>query len=208
LIFLLCFPTNDVYNAQSYQTINFLGQQNAQRSASVSLNAEEFSKAIPFLVRPDKLDGSMPGDLGFDPMRLSDIQQDLRYARWAEIKHGRICMLAIVGMVVQQSGIHIPGEAYSNTDIFGAIKSVGWGANLQIFLGIGVIEATNFYKHYDDETIPGNYGWGSNVLTDLKPEDQLWRQEQEVVHGRLAMIAFVGALIQTLLFDRPLLPIA
>ena len=205
---LLCFPTDDVYNTQSYQTTNFLGQQNAQRSASVSLNAEEFSKAIPFLVRPDKLDGSMPGDLGFDPMRLSDIQQDLRYARWAEIKHGRICMLAIVGMVVQQSGIHIPGEAYSNTDIFGAIKSVGWGANLQIFLGIGVIEATNFYKHYDDETIPGNYGWGSNVLTDLKPEDQLWRQEQEVVHGRLAMIAFVGALIQTLLFDRPLLPIS
>jgi len=205
---LLCFPTDDVYNTQSYQTTNFLGHQNAQRSASVSLNAEEFSKAIPFLVRPDKLDGSMPGDLGFDPMRLSDIQQDLRYARWAEIKHGRICMLAIVGMVVQQSGIHIPGEAYSNTDIFGAIKSVGWGANLQIFLGIGVIEATNFYKHYDDETIPGNYGWGSNVLTDLKPEDQLWRQEQEVVHGRLAMIAFVGALIQTLLFDRPLLPIS
>jgi len=171
----------------------------------VSLNAEEFSKAIPFLVRPDKLDGSLPGDMGFDPMRLSDIQTDLRYARWAEIKHGRICMLAIVGMVVQQSGIHVPGDVYSNTDVFGAIKSVGWGVNLQIFLTIGIIEATNFYKHYDDETIPGNIEWGSNVLTDLSPEDQLWRQEQEIVHGRLAMIAFVGAIIQTLIFDKPLL---
>jgi len=179
--------------------------QTAQRAGSVSLNAEEFSKAIPFLVRPDKLDGSMPGDMGFDPMRLSDIQTDLRYARWAEIKHGRICMLAIVGMLVQQSGIHFPGEAYSNTDIFGAIKSVGWGVNLQIFLTIGVIEASNFYKHYDDETIPGNIEWGSSVLTDMSPEDQLWRQEQEIVHGRLAMIAFVGAIIQTLLFDKPLL---
>mmetsp|Transcript_13666 Transcript_13666/g.34365 ORF Transcript_13666/g.34365 Transcript_13666/m.34365 type:complete len:200 (-) Transcript_13666:195-794(-) len=173
--------------------------------ASVSLNAEEFSKAIPFLVRPEKLDGSMPGDMGFDPMRLSDIQTDLRYARWAEIKHGRICMLAIVGMLVQQSGVHFPGEAYTNTDIFGAIGQVGWGVNIQILLTIGVIEASNFYKHYDDETIPGNIEWGSSVLTDLSPEDQAWRQEQEIVHGRLAMIAFVGAMVQTLLFDKPLL---
>ena len=42
----------------------------AQRTSSVALNAEEFSKSVPFLVRPDKLDGSMPGDMGFDPMRL------------------------------------------------------------------------------------------------------------------------------------------
>lgn len=42
----------------------------SQRAGSVSLNAEEMSKSIPFLVRPEKLDGSMPGDMGFDPMRL------------------------------------------------------------------------------------------------------------------------------------------
>ena len=42
----------------------------SHRAGSVALNAEEMSKAIPFLVRPDKLDGSMPGDMGFDPMRL------------------------------------------------------------------------------------------------------------------------------------------
>merc|ERR1712003_430286 len=107
--------------------------QSAHRAGSVSLHAEEFSKSVPFLVKPDKLDGSMPGDMEFDPMRLSEIQTDLRYARWAEIKHGRICMLAIVGMLVQQAGIHIPGEAYSNTDIFGAIKSVGWGVTFRFF---------------------------------------------------------------------------
>lgn len=179
--------------------------KSTQRSSSVALNAEEFSKSIPFLVRPDKLNGSMPGDMGFDPMRLSDIQTDLRYARWAEIKHGRICMVAVVGMLVQQAGIHFPGDAYTSTDIFGAVKQVGWGVNIQILLTIGVIEASNFYKHYDDETIPGNIEWGSSVLTNLSPEDQFWRQEQEIVHGRLAMIAFVGALVQTLIFDKPLL---
>jgi hypothetical protein len=114
-------------------------------------------------------------------------------------------MVALVGMLVQQAGIHFPGAAYTSTDIFGAIKQVGWGVNIQVFLTIGIIEASNFYKHYDEETIPGNIEWGSQVLTDLSPEDQFWRQEQEVVHGRLAMIAFVGALVQTLIFDKPLL---
>jgi len=64
---------------------------------------------------PAKLDGSMVGDFGFDPMGLSEIQQDLTYARWAELKHGRICMLAVLGMVTQEYGPfgshwHIPGE--------------------------------------------------------------------------------------------------
>jgi len=35
------------------------------------------SKSIPFLTRPEKLDGSMPGDMGFDPMGLSEIQGTL-----------------------------------------------------------------------------------------------------------------------------------
>jgi light-harvesting complex I chlorophyll a/b binding protein 1 len=168
------------------------------------LNAEEMSRSIPFLVRPDKLDGSVPGDMGFDPMRLSDIQTDLNYARWAEIKHGRICMLAIVGILTQQAGIHWPGDAYTNTDIFGAIKSVGWGPNLQILLFIGTVEASNFYKHYGDGT-PGDIGWGTSVLTKLDAKEQFKRQESEVIHGRLAMCAFTGALVQTLLFDKPLL---
>mmetsp|Transcript_10881 Transcript_10881/g.30967 ORF Transcript_10881/g.30967 Transcript_10881/m.30967 type:complete len:200 (-) Transcript_10881:197-796(-) len=182
----------------------FAPASQSARSGSVSLNAEEMSKAIPFLVRPEKLDGSMPADMGFDPMRLSDIQTDLNYARWAEIKHGRICMLAIVGMVIQQAGIHLPGAQFTNTDVFGAISSVGFAGNLQVLLAIGIVEGTNFKKHYEDGT-PGDIGWGNDVLYKLSSEQQKVRQEQEVVHGRLAMIAFTGAIVQTLLFDKPLL---
>jgi light-harvesting complex I chlorophyll a/b binding protein 1 len=134
----------------------------------------------------------------------SDIQADLNYARWAEIKHGRVCMLAIVGMVVQEAGLHLPGDQFTNTDPFGAISSVGFAGNLQVLLAIGIIEGSNFKKHYGDGT-PGDIGWGASQLTKLTPEKQMVRQEQEVVHGRLAMIAFTGALVQTLLFDKPLL---
>lgn len=34
------------------------------------------SKAIPFMPQPEKLDGSMVGDIGFDPLNLSSIDID------------------------------------------------------------------------------------------------------------------------------------
>lgn len=113
-------------------------------------------------------------------------------------------MLAIVGMVVQQAGIHLPGAQFTNTDVFGAISSVGFAGNLQVLLAIGIVESLNFKKHYEDGT-PGDIGWGNDQLYKLSPEQQKVRQEQEVVHGRLAMIAFTGAITQTLLFGGKLL---
>merc|ERR1719343_1215582 len=151
----------------------------SQRAGSVALNAEEFSRAIPFLVKPEKLDGSMPGDMGFDPMRLSDIQTDLKYARWAELKHGRIAMLAIVGIVVQKSDLHIPGAAYQTKDIFAAPGSVGWAANIQIFLAIAGLELTAFNMHYG-EGEPGDYGIDGGLLKGMTAEQIAYRKEQEL----------------------------
>jgi light-harvesting complex I chlorophyll a/b binding protein 1 len=171
----------------------------SQRSGSVALNAEEMSKAIPFLVRPEKLDGSMVGDMGFDPMRLSDIQADLKYARWAEIKHGRICMLAIVGIIVQQAGIHLPGDAYTNSDIFGAVSQVGFPVNVQIFLGMSAVEIATFNMHYG-EGEPGDLGFDGGMLKKMSADQIATRKTSEIVHCRLAMIAFTGAMVHTLLF--------
>merc|ERR1712113_867456 len=135
---------------------------------------------------------------------LSEIQQDLTYARWAELKHGRIAMLAIVGMVTQEY-IHLPGEAYQNSDPFGAVSTVGFGVNFQIFAAIGIVELTNFYKHYDGSE-PGDIGWDQAGLLTGKSEEQILKaKEQEIKHCRLAMVAILGASVQTLLFHEPLL---
>ena len=40
------------------------------------------------------------GDVGFDPLGFSAII-DMRWLREAELKHGRVCMLAATGMIVQ-----------------------------------------------------------------------------------------------------------
>jgi hypothetical protein len=110
-------------------------------------------------------------------------------------------MLAIVGITVQQAGIHVPGEAFTNTDIFGAIGSVGFGANVQIFLAIAGIELATFNQHYG-EGAPGDLGFDGGMLAKMTPEKVTARKEMEIVHGRLAMIAFTGAIVQTLLFGK------
>jgi hypothetical protein len=175
----------------------------AQRAGTVAVNAE-MSKSIPFLPRPEKLDGSMAGDMGFDPMGLSEIQTDLKYARWAELKHGRAAMLAIVGMVWQEYGPHLPGDKFATKDPFEAISSVGLVGNLQILFAIGIIELANFNKYYG-EGEPGDIGFGSDRLEGKDAAFVEKTKTQEIVHCRLAMIAILGATVQTLLFHKPLL---
>merc|ERR1719393_1151892 len=76
--------------------------------ASVSPLMMAKSQALPFLEAPPQLDGSMAGDVGFDPLGLSGYFS-LDYMREAEIKHGRICMLATLGYVTVDAGIYAPG---------------------------------------------------------------------------------------------------
>ena len=146
----------------------------------------------------------MPGDMGFDPMGLSEIQQDLNYARWAEVKHGRVAMLAITGMVVQEAGIHLPGAQFTEAaDPFAAVSKVGFVGNMQVFLAIGIIELANFDKYYGDG-VPGDIGWGSKMVDKMGPDKKKYRLEQEIVHGRLAMLAISGAVTTHLMFHQPL----
>lgn len=48
------------------------------------------------------LDGSMPGDAGFDPLRLAETETHLLVYREAEVKHGRLAMLAVAGWVASE----------------------------------------------------------------------------------------------------------
>ena len=66
---------------------------------TTSLHAEpEMSKALPFAPRPKLLDGSLPGDVGFDPFNFAGGDKaSLMNMREAEVKHARLAMLAAVG---------------------------------------------------------------------------------------------------------------
>lgn len=80
-------------------------------------------------------------------------------------------MLAICGIVAQQAGLHFPGDQFTNTDIFGAVSSVGWAGNLQVFLTIGVVEAATFNMHYG-EGEPGEIGWEPKTWASMSGSSQ------------------------------------
>jgi hypothetical protein len=65
------------------------------------MKMQERSIAMPFLSAPPALDGTMAGDVGFDPLGFSNYF-DLKWLREAELKHGRICMLGCLGFLTQE----------------------------------------------------------------------------------------------------------
>lgn len=97
--------------------------------------------AIPKSERPVALDGTLVGDVGFDPLGFSSLI-DLRWLREAELKHGRVCMLAATGLIVQDV-YQFPGV----TKTFGDLKvtalhdaAVKQGALQQLLLWLGLLE--------------------------------------------------------------------
>jgi hypothetical protein len=55
------------------------------------------AKWFPMLLSPTALDGSLAGDVGFDPLGFSQNKVSLYRFREAEIKHSRLAMLAAAG---------------------------------------------------------------------------------------------------------------
>merc|ERR1719324_780614 len=67
------------------------------RAGSVSMDISKPSKAMPFLTAPVAMSSGLVGaEAGFDPLYFSDFL-DIKWLREAELKHGRICMLAATG---------------------------------------------------------------------------------------------------------------
>lgn len=51
--------------------------------------APAMSQSLPFLPRPVHLDGTLAGDVGFDPFGFAKSESDLMNYREAEVKHAR-----------------------------------------------------------------------------------------------------------------------
>ena len=72
-----------------------------QDTSQVSSDGQ-MSASLPFLPRPALLDGTLPGDRGFDPFNFASDASALQWQRKAEVKHARLAMLAAVGWPVAE----------------------------------------------------------------------------------------------------------
>jgi len=149
------------------------------------------------------------GELGvsyWDPAGLaSDIDADtFRQYRKAELKHGRICMLGVVGLITQHTWRFKP-LFDQNTDNFqlspSGIGAASPEAPSAAYLGLiiliaGLIELNTS----DDGREPGDFGdplrFAQAYGLDFDGGDDIaqWKNF-ELNHGRLAMIGFLGAVM-------------
>jgi len=131
----------------------------------------------------------------FDPLGFSSTEASFNSMRSAEIKHGRVAMMASIGMVFQhylkfpQLGASPPGVAAIYDE-----KVLPFTAFL--FLLSGALELS-FWK--EDKSQPGNMGdpmgLASGALYGGYTED--WRN-REINNGRMAMFAVLGQIVAEL----------
>ena len=187
-----------------------------QQSSSTAKAASVVAKA-----------GEMPvPEIGLDPFlsmstvvpsgKFWDEQESLARRRAVEIKHGRISMMAFLGMMVQELGITFPGsitldgsvkfsdigygfEAIENIPKFGLFQIVAFG----FIAETAAMPATqytggpqNLPGGYDGSagTIPGGYPFTTQI------EDPTARTRAltcELQNGRAAMLGVTGAMIHS-----------
>lgn len=123
------------------------------------------------------------------------------HAQWlreAELKHGRICMLASIGAFTGQQGFVIPGytalaDPVQNLNHFVTDYPLAFA---QIFLSIGLIEGAAFPGDMwfgKSEREPGDIGYDPiGAKKKQTPAQKAKTQLQELKHGRLAMIAMAA----------------
>lgn len=103
------------------------------------------------LVDPEWLDGSLPGDYGFDPLGLGKDPAALKWYREAEIIHGRWAMAAVVGIFVGQAWSGVPWFEAGAAP--GAVSPFSFGTLLgtQLLL-MGWVESKRWVDFFDPGT--------------------------------------------------------
>merc|ERR1719310_2756414 len=171
--------------------------------------APSMSIALPFLTAPPCQSSGLPGaETGFDPLYLSEFI-DIKWAREAELKHGRICMLAATGYMGQEF-ISIPGYPGYTPNAVEAATSVPTQGLVHILITLAIIEIISNKGKYtmmtmfeDGTKVPGDLGFDPLKFGE-NPETRARLELAELKNGRLAMLAFSGMIHQTFVTGKPL----
>lgn len=190
------------------------------------LGLSTMSQALPFMERPTALDGSLVGDVGFDPLGFAKNSEDLMNYREAEIKHARLAMLAAAGWplselfdgkIANTLGLNPIVDASDRAPSIlngglGKISPIYW---LVCLGGAAAVELIGQSQKSKPGYTPGAIGFDPIGLYPKDTAGQERMQLAELKNGRLAMIAItafavqefvskVGVIDETPLFFQPL----
>ena len=130
-------------------------------------------------------------------------QEKFDRLRYVELKHGRICMLAVVGYLTTEAGVRLPGNIdYSGkafADIpggFAALSEIPAGGLCQLLFFIGLLEASvmkditggEFVGDFRNDYI--DFGWDT-----FDEETKLKKRAIELNQGRAAQMGILALMV-------------
>jgi len=142
----------------------------------------------------------------FDPLGLvaDGDQEKFDRLRYVEIKHGRICMLGVVGYLVNKAGIYLPGDIAMDGTKFSDLGS-GWAAStavpvagaLQVFAFAGALELAFMKDVTGENEFVGDFrngfidfGWDT-----FDEETKMAKRAIELNQGRAAQMGMLGLMV-------------
>jgi len=143
----------------------------------------------------------------WDPLGISTKvpEGQLLFYREAELKHGRVCMLAVLGLIVGEAHAFIPllGEGIpADVPAFelGGPYITETPAKDFWYIAIGALFAEEarheYYRKANPAVAPGDYGWDPLGMKPKTDKELKELQNKELNNGRLAMFAAAGIIAQ------------
>jgi len=189
---------SDVFSRMDAQTKSMV----VRASEQVALKAEDMAGVI----EPTGF---------FDPLGFSTrlSEGSLRFYREVELKHGRVCMLASLGIIVGENyhplfggNIDVPAAfAFQQTPLETFWPAVVFAIAIPELFSVFTFEDPKGYFEGNgplwsirSDHVPGDLGYDPLGLKPSDPAELKIMQTKELNNGRLAMIATAGMIAQEL----------
>jgi len=187
------------------------------RARTVRVQAAQASRPswFPGSKLPDHLDGSLPGDFGFDPLSLGKDAGKLKWYQQAELQNGRWAMLGVAGILVP--------DLFHSIGLGGPAAQVPWfeagaypyfadpktlfGIMMLLFAWVEIRRlqdirnpgSVNQDPIFTNNKLPdGEVGYPGGIFDPLgySKGDIATLKVKEIKNARLAMVAFFGFVAQ------------
>lgn len=170
----------------------------------------------------DKPCYGLPGAISplgyFDPlgMCVDTSLNEVKRFREAEIMHGRVAMMAVLGYLIAENTPTIAYGFEHTTIANNMIPEVGLGVMFPFFLAINICEAVRATTGWVEPGMgdlftlregyyPGDIGFDPLGLKSTDGAEFANMQSKELSNGRLAMLAVAGMCVQELVNGQPIL---